>query len=209
MTDAIDPISYNAGIEAAEKWPEPKVTNPDIADPTGIPYIDCLIHRLLDAQQDINYEANTHMSQSLCDAAALIDEVETTIRRLAARSLPAPATDGEAEKLAERIERHINLMARTSMHLSLEQWGDIANDMLAAASRLRSPQWRKNIPDHLFWLIGKGRTRPTEPLYACQIIDPESGVAIAEAEHEELDQAVAKAVAAIPSRLRSQDRKDV
>lgn len=69
-------------LALAEKWPEPKVTNPDIPCPTGIPYIDCLIHRLLDAQQDINYEANTHMSQSLCDAAALIDEVETVIRRL-------------------------------------------------------------------------------------------------------------------------------
>jgi len=78
----------------AETWPEPKVTNPDIADPTGIPYIDCLIHRLLDAQQNINYDANLRMSQSLCDASALIDEVETAIRRLASlRAAPQWRTD--------------------------------------------------------------------------------------------------------------------
>lgn len=70
-------------LALAEKWPAPKVTNPDIACPTGIPYLDCLIHRLLDAQQDINYEANSRMSQSLCDASALIDELETAIRRFA------------------------------------------------------------------------------------------------------------------------------
>lgn len=65
------------------EWPEPKVTNPDIAAPTGVPYIDCLLHRLLDAQQDINFVANCEMSQSLCDASALISEVETAIRKLA------------------------------------------------------------------------------------------------------------------------------
>lgn len=60
-----------------------KVTNPDIANPTGIPYLDCLLHRLLDAQQDINVEANERMSQELCYASAVIDEVETAIRTLA------------------------------------------------------------------------------------------------------------------------------
>lgn len=69
---------------AGEIWPEPIVTNPDIAEPTGVPYIDSLLHRLLDAQQDINFEANERMSQSLCDASALIDEVETAIRQLSA-----------------------------------------------------------------------------------------------------------------------------
>lgn len=63
-------------------WPEPKVTNPDIPAPTGVPYIDSLLHRILDAQQDINLEANSRMSQSLCDASALIDEVEIAIRKL-------------------------------------------------------------------------------------------------------------------------------
>jgi hypothetical protein len=70
-----------AGLaQKPKQWPEPKVTNPDIASPTGVPYIDCLIHRVLDAQQDINHHANEGMSQSLCDAAALLDEVETTLR---------------------------------------------------------------------------------------------------------------------------------
>lgn len=51
------------------------------------------------------------------------------------------------------------------------------------------------IPDHLFWLIGKGRQQPSEPLYAIQIIDPESGVVIAEREGETLDIAIAAALA--------------
>ncbi|MCK1543332.1 hypothetical protein IVB12_15560 [Bradyrhizobium sp. 179] len=65
------------------QWPEPKVTNPDIANPTSVPYLNCLIHRILDAQQDINFAANEEMNQSLCDAAALFDEVETALRRAA------------------------------------------------------------------------------------------------------------------------------
>lgn len=60
-----------------------------------------------------------------------------------------------------------------------------------------------SIPAHLYWLVGKGRTRPSEPLYAIQLIDPESGVAIAEAEAEQLvdaiDAAVAKLTASNPS----------
>lgn len=46
------------------------------------------------------------------------------------------------------------------------------------------------IPSHLFWMAGKGRLTPSEPLYAVQLIDPESGVAIAIAEAETLDEAV-------------------
>lgn len=71
-----------SGVE----WPEPKVTNPDIANPTGVPYFDCLIHRVLDAQQDINFHANEGMSQSLCEAASLLDEVESVLRKSAALS---------------------------------------------------------------------------------------------------------------------------
>jgi hypothetical protein len=58
------------------------ITNPDIAQPTGNAEIDSMIHRLLDAQQDINFEANSRMSQSLCDASALIDDCERLLRKL-------------------------------------------------------------------------------------------------------------------------------
>lgn len=51
-----------------------------------------------------------------------------------------------------------------------------------------------SIPPHLYWLIGKGRTRPAEPFYAVQLIDPESGIAIAEAEAEQLADAINAAV---------------
>ncbi|WP_336801783.1 hypothetical protein [Kaistia sp. MMO-174] len=57
--------------------------------------VEDLIERLLDAQQDINLAANEHMSQPLCDASALIDEVERVLRKLAAAPAP-PATRSEA-----------------------------------------------------------------------------------------------------------------
>jgi len=49
-----------------------------------------LIERLLDAQQDINLAANEHMSQPLCDASALIDEIEQVLRRLSTRPRQIP-----------------------------------------------------------------------------------------------------------------------
>lgn len=38
------------------------------------------------------------------------------------------------------------------------------------------------IPDGMWWLIGKGRTRPDEPLYGVQILDGERVAAEAETE---------------------------
>lgn len=79
--DALSSIpEQGVGVE----WPEPTIINPDIAQPTGIPYLDSLIHRVLDAQQDINFAANEQMSQPLADASALMDEVETAIRKFSA-----------------------------------------------------------------------------------------------------------------------------
>lgn len=54
--------------------------------------------------------------------------------------------DAERLTLAERIEKHVNVMANTSMHLSLEQWGDIANDLLTASAALRTGGWREDMP---------------------------------------------------------------
>lgn len=101
------PTPQIAGVIRA--WPEPKVTNPDIADPTGVPYLDCLIHRLLDAQQDINLHANEGMSQSLSDASALLDEVEVALRTAAlsqaqAGDVAQPSGDPLAG-LVERLDR--------------------------------------------------------------------------------------------------------
>ncbi|WP_062233094.1 hypothetical protein [Aureimonas sp. N4] len=95
--------------ETAEaiKWPAPKVTNPDIANPTGTPYLDCLLHRLLDAQQEVNEQANATMSQPLADVAALMDELEAAIRKFGggatpetAEAVPVAAQPGEAVREA-------------------------------------------------------------------------------------------------------------
>lgn len=57
--------------------------------------IDDLVDRLLDAQQDVNLSANETMSQPLCDASALIDEVEKMLLRI--RAALTTATDGKSD----------------------------------------------------------------------------------------------------------------
>lgn len=54
------------------------------------------------------------------------------------------------------------------------------------------------IPDGMWWLIGKGRTRPDEPLYGVQILDGERVVAEAETESS-----VALAICAAALRARA------
>ncbi|MCK1503093.1 hypothetical protein [Bradyrhizobium sp. 188] len=51
-----------------------------------------------------------------------------------------------------------------------------------------------SIPAHFYWLMGKGRTRPSEPLYSVQLIDAESGVAVVETEGEDLADTICAAV---------------
>jgi len=40
------------------------------------------------------------------------------------------------------------------------------------------------VPADAYWIFGKGRTRPDEPLFGFQILDPATNDVIAEAEHE-------------------------
>lgn len=54
------------------------------------------------------------------------------------------------------------------------------------------------IPARYFWIAGKGRLKPTEPLYGIKIIDPETDSVVAEAEADTLEDAVARALQAIP-----------
>src|SRR5579859_699865 len=50
------------------------------------------------------------------------------------------------------------------------------------------------IPADLYWLIAKGRMRPTEPLYGVQLLRPGSEIPIAESEHEDGPTAICVAV---------------
>jgi hypothetical protein len=50
-----------------------------------------------------------------------------------------------------------------------------------------------SIPDGLFWLIGKGKVRADEPLYAIQIMDQQRRV-LAEAEDDSLIEAISMAL---------------
>lgn len=63
-------------------------------------YLDGLIDRLNEAQQDINLVANETMSQPLCSASALLDEVEAALRRYAAppaQQSQCPACEGNPQ----------------------------------------------------------------------------------------------------------------
>lgn len=48
----------------------------------------------------------------------------------------------------------------------------------------------ESIPDKFYWLIGKGRVRAAEPLYAVQILSRETGEIIAESEHDNLAECI-------------------
>lgn len=84
----VDPEICGRSPSEANSPAAPVIENPDIGPETGDQEVDSLIHRLLDAQQDISFAANAHMDQSLCDAAALIDDVERYLRKA------APVGDG-------------------------------------------------------------------------------------------------------------------
>lgn len=49
-----------------------------------------------------------------------------------------------------------------------------------------------------YWLMAKGKIKPNEPLYAVQIIDAESGIAVVEVEHNVLE--ICIIIAALKSR---------
>ena len=68
-----------------------------------------LIDRLQDAQQDINLAANTHMSQQLASAAALLDEVESTLRALSATQ---PAAQGLDSAISESVLEAVKAINR-------------------------------------------------------------------------------------------------
>lgn len=48
-----------------------------------------------------------------------------------------------------------------------------------------------------YWLFGKGRTRPTEPLYGIQVLDAATNAVLAEAEHDDPKECIALAIAAL------------
>lgn len=93
----IDPTMEARSAMTTESRPGPGVA---LSDDAAV-----LIERLLDAQQDINFAANTTMDQSLCDASALIDEVEAFIRKNAAAALSAgvgqPAVSVQEMRLSD------------------------------------------------------------------------------------------------------------
>jgi hypothetical protein len=96
-------------------WPETKITLPDIgAYATGTPYLDALIHRLMDAQNDINFFANETMSQSVADAVQVVEEAIEAIHKLAIRSAfitPNADVVGTAIEALEAVDADVRNVA--------------------------------------------------------------------------------------------------
>ncbi len=55
------------------------------------------------------------------------------------------------------------------------------------------------IPARYYWIAGKGRARPDEPLYGIQILDAETIDIVAEAEADTLEDSVAQVLQLIPA----------
>ncbi|MGX5719873.1 hypothetical protein [Shinella zoogloeoides] len=82
--------------------------------------IDELIEEMLDAQQDINLAANSHMDQSLCDASALIDRVEAFLLRIRSALVDVPV-----EPVAYlRLENRTDIDGETYTGLQLSDVSD-------------------------------------------------------------------------------------
>ncbi|MCK1503889.1 hypothetical protein [Bradyrhizobium sp. 18] len=54
------------------------------------------------------------------------------------------------------------------------------------------------IPAQYFWIAGKGRIKPSEPLYAIRILDAETDEVVAQAEADTLEDAIAHALKSLP-----------
>jgi len=165
--DVVSALHAASKAQEPVAWPEPKVTNPDIAAPTGVPYIDGLLHQLLDAQQDINYASNEGMDQSLADAASLIDEVEEAIRKLTlALYAHPPATSAEREwqpiETAPRDGRKI---------LYWNKFNEIGHCIWceAASAREVSCWWDEEKDDEVAPLWWRPSLSSPRPLYAAPI----------------------------------------
>lgn len=83
-----------------------------------------------------------------------------------------PQDRGRAKKDAELIVRALNAQHTSSVEAALA-----------------------SIPDQHYWLLAKGRLRPTEPLYAIQLLKPGTEHVIAEAEGDSIPECVAEALA--------------
>ncbi|MES5483595.1 hypothetical protein QMZ05_12625 [Bradyrhizobium sp. INPA03-11B] len=123
--------------------------------------------------------------------------------------------DGERERSAalqdkayllghweDDLKRHFN--GAKSVNQAMLMFDAMEGRALAAEEKLAQQDALSraiaSVPSNLYWMMGKGRIRPKEPLYAVQLIDPESGIAIAEAEAEQLADAIDSAVKLLGAR---------
>ncbi|WP_313522625.1 hypothetical protein [Shinella sp.] len=100
--------------------------------------IDELVEELLDAQQNINLAAYSHMDQSLCDASALIDRVEAFLLRIRSALVDVPAVESEPVAWAypETLARIQAKREKFEQHtLSLERCGNFTVPLYAHPPR--------------------------------------------------------------------------
>ena len=130
-----------------------------------------------------------------------VGELEDQLHEAPAQPVPIAGLEPVAWRFAKRSVWHV-----TSEH----GWADVHGDCVEplytraqleahAAEQVRAERERNplnQLPNDLYWLIGKGKTRPDEPLYGVQLLEPGSLKIIAEAEHDDLTEAIAAAIRA-------------
>ncbi len=95
--------------------------------------------------------------------------------------------------------RLLDQVPNSEMHMVLSQGNALPElQRRAPPPNMRSPMDPfAAIPENFFWMAAKGRLKPSEPLYAVQLIDAESGVHVTAAEAETLEGAIAAALDAL------------
>ena len=74
---------------------------------------------------------------------------------------------------------------------------DQATDRALATPHSPARSALEDIPSDVEWLIGKGKTRPDEPLYGVQLRKAGTDIILAQSEHDDLPTAISMAVAAL------------
>lgn len=141
------------------------------------------------SEVDVSTRARLEIDPEMFDDEAFNKGVNFAMDVLAAQ-LGKPefyASDGSEDYETDLGDTMLNALAAAGLYDK-----DEAVFATLAAPALTS------IPAHLYWLIGRGRNRPSEPMFGCQLIDPESGIVVAEAEAEVLSDAIKSAISKLP-----------
>lgn len=126
--------------------------------------------------------------------------------RVAAASGPSRELDAEIWRAVKQsMHDRVYWTAAMGKPTPLPPWPEIlASGLGIAATRTHAPRYTESldaamtlVPDGLYWLVGKGRSRPNEPLYDAQVFDEKR---MCKEEQSETNAALALCAAALKAR---------